>query len=153
MKCPMPNTPVPDVALASALARILWRCAGGGPIVLAKWVAEPGGDIAEEPLDAASVGDVDALAQALLPQVPPSLRARGGCCLFCYSCILTHGVDKVAAEAALEGGATPLVSGPSRSAAPSSSRSSSVASRGPTWARTAPAAARRCRGACRWRWV
>ena len=112
MKCPMPNTPVPDVALASALARILWRCAGGGPIVLAKWVAEPGGDIAEEPLDAASVGDADALAQALLPQVPTSLRARGGCCLFCYSCILTHGVDKVAAEAAMEGGATPLVSGP-----------------------------------------
>ena len=41
-----------------------WRCAGGGPIVLAKWVAEPGGDIAEEPLDAASVGDADALARA-----------------------------------------------------------------------------------------
>ena len=50
-------------------------------------------------------------ATKLVPLVA-SFRGRGGCCLFCYSCILTHGVDKVKAEASLDGGGAPLVSGP-----------------------------------------
>ena len=116
LKCPMPSESVDDAALAAALAKILFRCAGGadgGPVsvVLAKWASpqDVGGEVITESLDA--VASSDALASRLAPSVS-ALRGKGGCVLFCYSCILTRGVDKVKTEAARDGGGVPLVSGP-----------------------------------------
>ena len=88
------------------------RCAGGGAnesVVLAKWASHVGGDVSSDTLG--GVASPDALASRLAPYIS-SLRVKGGCVLFCYSCILTRGVDKVKAEAVLDGGGVPLVSGP-----------------------------------------
>lgn len=113
LNCPMPSATVDDATLCAALARILWRCATGsdhGKVVLASWAGgEVGGEVTTESLEHA---DREGVAAKLLPLVTSSLRGRGGCCLFCYSCILSHGADKVKSEAALDGGGAPLVSGP-----------------------------------------
>ena len=113
MDCPMPSQVVTDGALLTALARILLRCrsGGAGPVVLAKWASssDVGGEVATESID--GVAAADELSSRLSPLLP-SFKAKGGCVLFCYSCILTHGVDAVKSEANRDGGGVPLVSGP-----------------------------------------
>jgi len=106
--CPLPSAAVDDADLCAALGGILWRCASDGRVVLAKWEGEVGGDVASQEKLCEGAAEV----AALLLADAAALKGRGGCCLFCYACVLTRGVDAVKAEAAKDGGGVPLVSGP-----------------------------------------
>jgi hypothetical protein len=107
--CPQPSAAVDDAALCAALGTVLWRCATDGRISLARYAAaQPGTEIEHDKVSAADAAEV---AARLLP-LAPTLRVRGGLCLFCYSCLLTRGLDAVAADVALDGGSAPLVVGP-----------------------------------------
>ena len=108
--CPLPSLAVDDATLCTALGAILWRCAGtSGRVTLCRWADGVGGPLApDEPFAADGVASVAAQLQPFVP----SLKQRGGCCLFCYACVLTRGVNEVRADVALDGGSTPLVSGP-----------------------------------------
>ena len=108
LECPMPDVAVGPEALCAAMAKILCRCATDGKVVLASWAGEVGGELREDVVEGT---DVSSVALALMAVVA-SLMGRGGCCLLCYSCVLTRGVDTVRSEACLDGGGVPLVSGP-----------------------------------------
>ena len=106
--CPLPSAAVGDADLCAALGAILWRCASDGRIVLASWEGEVGGEVASKEKLCEGAAEV----AALLLADTAALKGRGGCCLFCYACVLTRGVETVKAEAVLDGGGLPLVSGP-----------------------------------------
>ena len=106
---PLPSASVDDGVLCAAFGAILWRCATAGQITLARWAESPGGDVVgEEPF----VADGPAAVAARLLPVLPSWKQRGGCCLLCYSAVLTRGIDKVKTDVALDAGSPPLVVGP-----------------------------------------
>ena len=109
LDCPLPSTgAADDNALAAALGVIVWRCATAGRVVLASFVSDVGGECSQE--EFVSDGPTD-VANRLLPRME-SWKARGGCCLLCYSCVLTRGLEALSADVAADNGATPLVSGP-----------------------------------------
>ena len=81
---------------------------GGKRVVLAHWAAEVGGEVASSEVAADGAA---AVASALLANVG-RLTGGGGVCLFCYSCVLTRGLDAVRADVARDDGLTPLISGP-----------------------------------------
>ena len=105
---PVPSKVIDPGMLCAALGAILLRCASGGRVTLAKWTDLVGGALSEETFVADSAGTV---AEILLPRAK-TLMGRGGCCLFCYSCVLTRGIEAVRSDTALDNGTTPLIVGP-----------------------------------------
>lgn len=123
--CPSPTVNLSgDEPLCKALATILVRCAkpaiaavdteaaeGSGSIdriVVASWIdGIAGGSVLETELptdEAAVVSHLLTCAQAF--------RGAGGVNLLCYSAVLTRGIDRVRADAALDGSRQPLILGP-----------------------------------------
>ena len=104
--CPLPSAVVDDASLASAFGTILFRCATDGCIVLARYSEDVGGPLDHDELSVTSAADLSAQLVSRLG----SWRGKGGCCLFCYSCVLTRGLDAIQRDVSLDHGMTPLIS-------------------------------------------
>lgn len=116
--CPQASTVVTDDMLVSALAAILVHCAiapsvtqvdSAARVIVASWAGEgyTSNQVQEFELP------VEELAVAShLKTMIPSLKGPGGVVQFCYSAVLTRGLEKVRAESVLDGGRPPLIVGP-----------------------------------------
>lgn len=118
--CPHASTVVTDDMLASALASILVRCATAPlgtksdatpstKVVVASWV--DGGYTSNQVQEIELPVEKVAVASHLKGMIT-SLKGPGGVVQFCYSAVLSRGLDVVRSEALSDGGRPPLVVGP-----------------------------------------
>jgi hypothetical protein len=106
---PPPGLAADSAEVCAALGSILWRCASEGRVTLVTWAeGRVGGSLTEELF----IADSAAVVAERLHALGGSLIGRGGCCLFCYACVLTRGIDAVKADTALDHAGPPLVVGP-----------------------------------------
>jgi len=117
---PQASTVVTDDMLALALATILVRCATApsdtkvdsvpeARVVVASWAGD--GYTSNQVQETELPADTSTVASHL-KAMTSSLKGAGGVVQFCYSAILSRGLDKVRAESVLDGGRPPLIVGP-----------------------------------------